>query len=238
MPVRGEGGTREARSPGRAKAHRIMKITASFQRRATLAVLLAAAVVGCGSASNTGAAASATPTATPSTPAATKQPPAAASAGQAFTGTAYPSQGHSHLLPGEPDDFVYNSDPPTSGPHREMFNDAFISSTNLPVYLQVHLLEHGNVLLQYSCVCPDVAAALASIAMRHDQQFLTAGETRPTVAEVQNAEDQGKAVIVAPYPRMKERIALTAWTHLGVLSKVDQHKVDSFITTHLGNPTE
>jgi hypothetical protein len=142
------------------------------------------------------------------------------------------------LLPGEPDDFVYNSNPPTSGPHREVFSDAFVSSTSLPVYVQVHLLEHGNVLLQYSCVCPDVAAALASIAMRHDQQFLTAGETRPTVAEVQNAEDQGKAVIVAPYQRMKQRIALTAWTHLGVLSKVDQQKIESFIAAHLSSPSE
>ncbi|MBV8669589.1 MAG: DUF3105 domain-containing protein, partial [Candidatus Eremiobacteraeota bacterium] len=73
---------------------------------------------------------------------------------------------------------------------------------------------------------------------RHDQQFLTAGETRATIAEVQNAEDQGKAVIVAPYPHMKQRIALTAWTHLGALSKVDQAKIESFITTHLGNPIE
>ncbi|MBV8264664.1 MAG: DUF3105 domain-containing protein [Candidatus Eremiobacteraeota bacterium] len=213
-----------------------MKITALLQRRAALVVLLAAAAVGCGSATNTGASASATPTVTPSAES-TKLPPATA-AGQAFTGTAYPSQGHSHLLPGEPDDFVYNSDPPTSGPHREIFSDAFISSTSLPVYLQVHLLEHGNVLLQYSCVCPDVAAALAAIAMRHDQQFLTAGETRATIAEVQNAEDQGKAVIVAPYPHMKKRVALTAWTHLGALSKVDQAKIESFIATHLGNPTE
>ncbi|MBV8597166.1 MAG: DUF3105 domain-containing protein, partial [Candidatus Eremiobacteraeota bacterium] len=54
----------------------------------------------------------------------------------------------------------------------------------------------------------------------------------------QNAEDQGKAVIVAPYPHMKKRVALTAWTHLGALSKVDQAKIESFIATHLGNPTE
>ena len=44
-----------------------------------------------------------------------------------FLGTYYPSQGHTHLQPGEPDDFVYNSNPPTSGPHRELFTDTFIS---------------------------------------------------------------------------------------------------------------
>ena len=128
---------------------------ASSQRCALLTALLAVAVVGCTDASNQSAAASASPSAGPSASEPTKQPPVPtnANAGPAFAGTAYPSQGHSHLLPGEPDDFVYNSDPPTSGPHREMFNDVFISSTSLPVYLQVHLLEHGNVLLQYSCVC-------------------------------------------------------------------------------------
>lgn len=214
-----------------------MKSVRALRRRLAVLVPMAAIVAGCASASNAGASSSPAPAANSATSAASPQP-ALTAAGPSFSGTAYPSQGHSHLLPGEPDDFVYNSDPPTSGPHREIFSDAFISATTLPAYLQVHLLEHGNVLLQYSCVCPDVASALASIAMRHDRQFLSSGEARPTAAEVQNAEDQGKAVIVAPYPHMKSRIALTAWTHLGALSKVDDQKIESFIAAHLGSPSE
>ena len=39
-------------------------------------------------------------------------------------------------------------------------------------------------------------------------------------------------------PATLSRIALSAWTHLGVLSKVDEQKIDSFISAHLGNPSE
>lgn len=141
-------------------------------------------------------------------------------------------------MPDEPDDFVYNSNPPSSGPHRELFTDAFISRKPLPNYIQVHLLEHGNVLLQYSCTCPDVAAALGTIATEYDKLVMPLGELQPSVADVNNAEDQGKAVIVAPYPPMQSKIALSAWTHIGTLSSVDKSKINSFVSIHLGNPTE
>ena len=152
-----------------------------------------------------------------------------------FLGMYYPSQGHTHLQPGEPDDFVYNSNPPSSGPHRELFTDTFISPVPIPKYVQVHLLEHGNVLLQYNCNCPDLAAALGSIAMVYDMHLIPTNELQPSAADVQNGEDQGLAVIVAPYPAMKSRIALTAWTRLGTLPAIDKHKVVSFIDSYLHN---
>ncbi len=205
---------------------------AAVKHRLALLVLVTAVVAGC---------ANSRPTASPSassSPAPPSAAPASSPAGPAFLGTSYPSQGHTHLTPGEPDDFIYNSNPPTSGPHREIFNNAFLSATSLPSYVQVHLLEHGNVLLQYSCICPDVAAALGQIAMQYDKLAMPSGELQPSTAEVQNAEEQGRAVIVAPYPHMKSRIAVSAWTHLGTLSAVDKQKIESFINAHLGNPTE
>lgn len=152
-----------------------------------------------------------------------------------FLGTYFPSQGHTHLQPGEPDDFVYNSNPPTSGPHREIFTDTFISPAPIPKYVQVHLLEHGNVLLQYNCSCPDVASALASIAMTYDIHLIPSNELQPSAADVQNGEEQGLAVIVAPYPGMKSTIALTAWTRLGMLPALDKGKTLSFINSYLHN---
>lgn len=169
------------------------------------------------------------------------QPPASAtasaipSAGPQFLGTFYPSQGHTHLTPGEPDDFVYSSEPPTSGPHREAFSTAFINAAPLPRYVQVHLLEHGNVLLQYNCRCPSIAAALADIALGYDNKFTAPNETQASPNEAQAAEDQGYAVVVAPYPHMKERIAVTAWTRLGALSAVDRARITSFISAYLHN---
>ena len=174
-----------------------------------------------------------------SAPASTASPVASASSSTAsvppFYGTGYPSQGHAHLDPGTPDDFVYNSNPPTSGPHREIFSDTFLSPTPLPSYVQVHLLEHGNVMLQYSCKCPDVAAALSSFAMTYDNRLIPPDHLQPTPEDVQNAEEQGEAVLVAPYPHMKSKIALTAWTRLATLSSPDQAKMASFINEFLHN---
>lgn len=147
----------------------------------------------------------------------------------------FPTQGHTHLTPGEPDDFIYSSDPPTSGPHREVFSDAFISPAALPNYVQLHLLEHGNVLLQYNCTCPAIANALAAIAWRYDSKLLPAGHRQAAPAQVQAAEEQGLAVIVAPYRHMKTPIALTAWTRLAVLNRPDSGLITAFIDTYLNN---
>ena len=166
--------------------------------------------------------------------------PAAASAATSTAmppGQSYPSQGHTHLTAGEPDDFVYNSQPPTSGPHREIFSSAFISPTPLPSYVQVHLLEHGNVLLQYKCACPEIANALGAIAWRYDSKLVPANKLQPMLADVQNAEEQGMAVIVAPYPHMKAKVALTAWTRLATMSAVDKDRIASFINAYLHNAT-
>lgn len=207
-----------------------MKNASTVRTRLVLLVLATGALLGCTGSHTASAAAS------PSTPAGAS--PAAASnaaTGPAFRGTHYPSQGHTHLNPGEPDDFVYNSNPPTSGPHREIFNDAFISPSALPSPVQVHLVEHGNILLQYNCACPDVAAALGAIAMEYDKGLMPAGALQPTAEVVQSGEEQGLAVIVAPFPHMKSKIALTAWTRLGTLQTLDRQKIESFINLYLHN---
>jgi len=182
--------------------------------------------------SNQGGAVGSAAAASPSAPAASG---ASAKPGAPFTGRFYPSQGHAHLDPSAPDDFVYNSNPPTSGPHREIFSDQFVNPTPLPAYVQVHLLEHGNVLLQYSCTCPDIVSALSSIAYGYDKSLIAPNELQPTTEEVQAGEEAGKAVIVAPYPAMKEKVALTAWTRVGYLTSVDKAKIDSFVSSYLNN---
>jgi hypothetical protein len=152
-----------------------------------------------------------------------------------FFGTHYTSQGAKHFSEGESTDFAYNSDPPTSGPHKEIFNTVFNSATPLPKFIQVHLLEHGNVLLQYNCKCPDIAGALYQIAYKYDSKQIPMNQLQPAPADVQAAEESGQAVIVAPYPGMSSKIALTAWTRLGRLDAVDQAKIESFINAYLHN---
>ncbi|MBV8171552.1 MAG: DUF3105 domain-containing protein [Candidatus Eremiobacteraeota bacterium] len=193
---------------------------------APLAALVLAAA-GCAKHDDSGTTqATSSPTASPAAP---------PTSSVQFLGTHYPSQGHAHFEEGASTAFAYNSNPPTSGPHKEMFSDTFNSATPLPKYVQVHLLEHGNVLLQYNCDCPQLAGALYQIAYGYDSKLIPSDQLQPTTAQVQAAEESGAAVIVAPYPGMTHKIALTAWTRLATLDAVDQAKIMSFINAYVHN---
>jgi hypothetical protein len=41
-------------------------------------------------------------------------------------------------------------------------------------------------------------------------------------------------VILAPYPGMKSRIALTAWTRLETMDEVDEARIERFIRAYRG----
>ncbi|MDQ6767983.1 MAG: DUF3105 domain-containing protein [Candidatus Eremiobacteraeota bacterium] len=150
----------------------------------------------------------------------------------------YPAQGHQGHSPGDAKrhaHFRYSSDPPTSGFHLEIFSPGFVNAQPLPKYVQVHLLEHGNILLQYNCLCPATANALAEIATEFDNRLVPAGAA-PTTRQIQNAEERGLAVVVAPYPNMKHTIALTAWTRLASMNSVNKTDIISFINRWLRDP--
>jgi len=153
--------------------------------------------------------------------------------------THYPSQGHQGHMPGDLKryaNFRYSSDPPTSGFHREILSPAFVNADPLPKYVQVHLLEHGNILLQYNCMCPQTAAALAEIADAFDSRLVPAGTTLPSNDQLKSAEENGLAVIVAPNPTMPHIIALTAWTRLATMDSVNKADIVSFINRWLRDP--
>ncbi|HJU86457.1 MAG TPA: DUF3105 domain-containing protein [Gemmatimonadota bacterium] len=120
-------------------------------------------------------------------------------------------QGNLHIptldAPHEP----YNSDPPTSGPHVGYIAPWGVHTRPIPRELQVHNLEDGGVLVQYSCDCPDVVDKLAAIVRKYD-----------------------RFVILAPYPAMKSRIALTAWTRIDTMEEVDAPRITRFIEAYRG----
>ena len=160
--------------------------------------------------------------------------PAASSPGVFYKSQGH--QGHAGESQAYIEHFKYSSNPPTSGAHRETFSKAFISKTPLPKYIQVHLLEHGNVLIQYHCFsCPDVVANLESIAHRFDDRLVQVTQSAPTSADVGTAEEQGEAVIVAPNNDMDSKIALTAWTRLETLDNPDERSIVEFINAYLHN---
>ena len=67
--------------------------------------------------------------------------------------------------------------------------------------------------MQYNCPqgCPDLIARLRGIVLRYDQ-----------------------SVILAPYPGMDAKIALTAWTHLDKLDEFDEKRIVRFIGAYRG----
>lgn len=164
--------------------------------------------------------------------------PAPAPAPIETPGIHYKSQGHpghDKKSPSEVQGFAYNSDPPTSGMHLESMSEALINQAPLPKYMQVHLLEHGNVLMQYNCKCPDIAGALAQIASLYNNRQLPEGQTVVTPDLAQTIEERGTGVVVAPYPGMKPKIALTAWTRLQTFDAIDEPAMIKFINAYLTN---
>jgi len=106
----------------------------------------------------------------------------------------------------------YNSNPPTSGPRSSDIASWGIHDVPVPLELQVHNLEHGGVMVQYNCPveCPELVEKLARITLDHD------------------------LVILAPYPMMEARIALTAWGRIDLLEEFDPARIERFITAFAG----
>lgn len=113
--------------------------------------------------------------------------------------------------PGQPHP-PYNSQPPTSGPRLADLAQVGVHALPVPLELQVHNLEHGAVALQYNCPqgCPELVSRLEAVAAEHD------------------------GVLVAPYPWMDGRLALTAWGRIQTLEDFDEAAVQAFIQAYGG----
>ena len=128
-------------------------------------------------------------------------------------GTYVPSQGNAHLATiGQPHE-PYNSEPPTSGPHLGGGMAPWgISREPIAKELLVHNLEDGGVIIHYGCTdCPDLVTKLETIARRYSRH-----------------------VVMAPYPGLKTRIALTAWTRIDVFDEFDEGRIVRFIEAYRG----
>jgi Protein of unknown function (DUF3105) len=106
----------------------------------------------------------------------------------------------------------YDSVPPTSGPHVPFVVAPGPYGSPIPDALQVHDLEHGHVMIQY---------ALGT--SKHDR-----GELEDF------ARRYPRDVLVAPYPKLRSGIALTAWGRIERLSQPDSKRIRAFVTAFRG----
>jgi Protein of unknown function (DUF3105) len=128
-------------------------------------------------------------------------------------GVKFADQGNLHIeVPGQAHE-PYNSEPPTSGPHLPYLAPWGVHTEPIPRELQVHNLEDGGVVVQYHCPagCPELVAQLTAIVQQYPTQM-----------------------VLAPYPGMKHRIALTAWTRLDAFDEFDEGRIQRFIRAHRG----
>jgi hypothetical protein len=126
-------------------------------------------------------------------------------------GVKMPDQGNLHIATETTPHVPYNSDPPTSGPHLPHKAPWGIHTTPISKELQVHNLEDGGVMVQYSCDCPAEVEKLKAIVKAYDRD-----------------------VVLAPYPGMKTRFALTAWTRIEQFDDIDEKRVKRFIDAYRG----
>jgi hypothetical protein len=105
----------------------------------------------------------------------------------------------------------YNSDPPTSGPHTDELAPWGVHTEQIPKETQLHNLEDGGVVINYSCQdCPDLVERLKAITRRYDR------------------------VVLAPYSGLDRKIALTAWGKIDKFDEVDEARIVKFIKAHIG----
>lgn len=119
----------------------------------------------------------------------------------------YPSIGRGHITTLNPKPPIkYNSFPPTSGKH--YFTPAVWGSYDTPVseYQAIHNLEHGGVVIQYG-----------------------SGVSKDTISKIGTFyESDPVAMLVAPLPKLGNKVAMTAWTHLATCPGFDQKAYKAF----------
>ena len=125
-----------------------------------------------------------------------------------------PSMGNRHISSSEVGLTIYTSDPPTSGPHLPSIAPWGIRPDTISKELQVHNLEDGGVLVQYKCPrqsqeCRTLIEKLAQIVRRYDH------------------------AILAPYPGMSDKIALTAWSRIDKFNDFDEKRIVKFIEAYI-----
>ncbi len=128
-------------------------------------------------------------------------------------GERFDDMGNTHLA-SEPTAYIWNSRPPTSGPHSPNIVSWGVHEETIPEWIQVHNLEDGGVIMHYNCPdgCPEIVAELEEIVA-----------------------DKGEhQLVLHPYENMDTTIALTAWTRRLQLDEMDRDAIENFIDAYRG----
>lgn len=120
---------------------------------------------------------------------------------------------------------VYNSDPPTSGPHYAEEADAGFFETNIYTYpagYLVHNLEHGYVIFWYNC------------------DLISESECSTLKTEIRAVMDElgGTKLIAYPWQTLDVPVVLTSWTRIQKLESFDAEQAKAFYRANLNRAPE
>lgn len=133
-------------------------------------------------------------------------------------GLALENQGDEHVSQAEIEEFDYNSNPPTSGPHSSQVTAFGIYDAPISNGYQIHMLEHGGVLIHYNTA---------------DQAVID--ELRDLTRELSKSNPR---VALLPNPEIDQVVAVTAWTHLENLATVDESAIKDFFFAYVNRGPE
>jgi hypothetical protein len=136
-------------------------------------------------------------------------------------GIEIPIQSNAHIAIGAPHD-PYNSEPPTSGPHYAQPAEAGFYTEEIPDEHLVHNLEHGYVIIWYSC------RQLSDDDCTNLQEHI-----RAVMDKAGNSVNTGTPKLIAvPRPQLDTELALTTWGRLDKFNAFDEDRILTFIATY------
>ena len=123
----------------------------------------------------------------------------------------------------------YNSIPPTSGTHVGGKAQWGVRDSPIPHELQLHNLENGGVMVQYNCT-PGVDPQNQATPSAQVQD-----ECKKLVENLSGiVKKYSDKVLMAPYPKLDTKIALTAWTRMDKFNDFDEERIHKFIKAFKG----
>lgn len=138
------------------------------------------------------------------------------------------SLGNKHIQKINDSHEPYSSIPPTSGTHVNEKAQWGISESPIPDELQIHNLEDGGVMVQYNCVS-GIEQKDATISAQEQD------DCKKLVDELSNlVKKYSDKVLLAPYPKLDTKIALTAWTRIDKFNGFDTDRIEKFIKAFRG----
>jgi hypothetical protein len=155
-------------------------------------------------------------------------------------GTSYEEEGRTHIKIG--DKAKYKTNPPNSGDHYPEWTRAGIFDTPTQDEYLVHSLEHGYIVISYSCKKLTsnfqfpISKASAQEKSSTEEDPMSgpewkSEECKELVGQLKKVAEDNKVwkLIVMPRPTLDATIALAAWTQLDKFDEFDKKRIEVFI---------